>query len=152
MPNTADFYEDLVRVSGDAMVVSNAQGLIILWNAAAERIFGFSEQEALGQPLDIITPERFRARHWEGYHKTMATGITRYGADVLRVPAIHKDGHSLSIAFTVAMLKAADGRVTAISSTIRDETSRFIEERNLRKKLAELEEQVKLLQAPGQKP
>jgi len=104
-------------------------------------MFGFTPDEALGNSLDLIIPERLRGRHWSGYEKTMATGETRYGHDVLRVPAVHKDGRSLSIAFTVALLHSAeaDQSVTGIVAVIRDETSRFTEERNLRKRLAELE-------------
>ncbi|WP_448207009.1 PAS domain-containing protein [Azospirillum sp. sgz302134] len=132
-------FEQLVRVAGDAIIVSDAKGAITVWNAAAERIFGFTEAEALGQSLDLIIPERQRQRHWDGYDKTMQTGITRYGANVLRVPAVHKDGHALSIAFTVALLTGADGKVTGIAAIVRDETSRWTEERKLRRRLAELE-------------
>jgi hypothetical protein len=80
-----------------------------------------------------------RGRHWDGYHKTMATGETRYGNDVLRVPAVHKDGRSMSIAFTVALLHSPQHELTGIVAVIRDETSRFQEDRLLRKRLAELE-------------
>jgi PAS domain S-box-containing protein len=134
-------FEQLVDVIGDAVVISDASGAITLWNPAAERMFGFSPEEALGNSLDLIIPERLRGRHWSGYEKTMATGETRYGHDVLRVPAVHKDGRSLSIAFTVALLHSAgpEKSVTGIVAVIRDETSRFTEERNLRKRLAELE-------------
>ena len=66
-------------------------------------MFGHSEAEALGQPLDLITPERFRQRHGDGFAQAMKTGTTKYGNDLLKVPAIHKDGHTMSIAFTVAM-------------------------------------------------
>jgi PAS domain S-box-containing protein len=132
----------LVAAIGDAVVVSDASGKIILWNPAAQRIFGYSESEALGQPLDIITPQRLQQRHWDGYHKTMATGITRYGNDVLRVPAVHKDGHALSIAFTVAMLYTPDHKVSSIVAVIRDETIRFEEDRKLKKKLVELEAEL----------
>ena len=59
-------YEQFVRGMGDAVVISNAQGDIVLWNKAAERIFGYTEAEALGKRLDLITPDRFRHRHWEG--------------------------------------------------------------------------------------
>ena len=84
---------------------ANAEGKIIVWNPACRAYFRLcTEAEALGQSLDMITPERLRKRHWEGYDKSMATGTTRYGNDVLRVPAVHKDGRSMSIAFTVAML------------------------------------------------
>lgn len=129
----------LVAAAGDAIVVSDAQGAITLWNPAAERIFGFSEAEAIGRSLDLITPERQRQRHWDGYAKTMRTGVTRYGTEVLRVPALHKDGRSLSIAFTVGLLHDADGTVSGILAIIRDETKRWNDERQMRKRLADLE-------------
>ncbi len=132
----------LVGAIGDAVVVCNAQGEVTLWNAAAERMFGFSAAEAMGQSMDIIIPERLRQRHWDGYHKTMATGVTRYGNDVLRVPAVNKAGQAMSIAFTVAMLYTPEGKVDAIVAIIRDESSRFKEERALRTRLAELEAQL----------
>jgi PAS domain S-box-containing protein len=129
----------LIEAAGDAIVVSDPDGAIVVWNAAAERIFGFSSSEALGQSLDLITPERQRQRHWDGYAKTMRTGITRYGTEVLRVPALHKDGRSLSIAFTVGLLHGSDGAVTGILAIIRDETRRWNDERQMRKRLSELE-------------
>jgi PAS domain S-box-containing protein len=124
---------ELVAAIGDAIIVSDSKGLITLWNPAAERIFGFSETEALGKSLDLITPERYQQRHWDGFHETMRTGKTRYAFDVLRVPAVHKDGRALSIAFTVAMISSG------IVAVIRDETQRWSEERDLRKRLAHLE-------------
>ncbi len=138
MTSTLDLAQ-LVNVVGDAIVVCDGSGAITLWNPAATRMFGFTEADALGQSLDLIIPERQRQRHWDGYHKTMETGETRYGNDVLRVPALHKDGHSLSIAFTVAMLHTPEKKVSAIVAIIRDESARFAEDRLLRKRLAELE-------------
>jgi PAS domain S-box-containing protein len=132
-------FAQLVANSGDAIVVSDARGIITVWNGAAERIFGFAEAEALGQSLDLITPERHRERHWRGYEKTMRTGITRYGSDLLKVPALHKDGRALSIAFTVGLLFDAERNVTGITAIIRDETARWTEERQLRRRIAELE-------------
>ena len=140
--------DELVTGLGDAMVVCDASGAIVMWNPAATRIFGFSQDEALGQSLDLIIPERLKARHWEGYHKTMATGITRYGADLLRVPAVNKAGTPMSIAFTVSMLHNADGSVAAIASVIRDETQRFNDDRALKKQLLELQAKVAAMAAP----
>jgi len=131
--------DQFVTAIGDAIVVSDAQGAITVWNPAAERMFGFSRDEALGRSLDLIIPERQRQRHWDGYEKTMRTGETRYGTQLLRVPALHKDGHTLSIAFTVALLRGADGAVTGIVAVVRDETTRWNEERALRRRVAELE-------------
>jgi len=139
----------LVEAIGDAIIVSDAGGAITLWNPAAERVFGFTEAEALGQSLDLIIPERLRHRHWEGYHKTMSTGLTRYGHDLLRVPGAHKDGRTMSIAFTVALLQAPGGEVTGIVAVVRDETARFTEERNLKKRVTELEAQAGQLSWPA---
>ena len=146
--NTTIDCSELVAASGDAIIASDGQGHIVLWNAAAQRIFGHSEAQALGRPLDMIIPERLRKRHGEGYEKSMRTGETRYGSSLLRVPALHKDGRTLSIAFSVAMLFSADRKVSAIVAIIRDETDRFNEERELRKRLAELE--ARLAAAPPQ--
>jgi PAS domain S-box-containing protein len=142
-------YQQLVEMIGDAIVVADATGAINLWNPAAERLFGFTQAEALGNSLDLIIPERLRARHWAGYGKTMASGDTRYAHDVLRVPAAHKDGRALSIAFTVGLLYGPQRAVKGILAVIRDETTRFAEERNLRKRLAELETNVTHEHLPG---
>jgi PAS domain S-box-containing protein len=136
-------FKQLVEGAGDAIMVCDAKGAITFWNRAAERIFGFAEAEALGQSLDMIIPQRQRQRHWDGYHKTMETGITKYGADLLRVPALHKDGHTLSIAFTVSMLFSQNREVTGIVAIVRDETARFAEERKLRARLQEAETTIK---------
>ena len=140
--NTSIDCRQLVASVGDAIVASDAQGRIVLWNPGAERMFGHTEAEALGQSLDLIIPERLRRRHNEGYQKSMETGTTRYGNDLLRVPALHKDGHTLSIAFTVAMLFDSQHKVGSIVAVIRDETARFNEDRALRMRLAELEAQA----------
>ncbi|MGU3496258.1 PAS domain S-box protein [Xanthobacteraceae bacterium A53D] len=130
----------LLESAADAVVASDAEGLITVWNAGAERIFGFSLEEAVGQSLDIIIPEQFRARHWEGYHQTVSTGESRYGAgDLLAVPGLCKDGRRISIEFTIVLMKDGSGTVTGMASTIRDVSKRFEETRALKKKLAELE-------------
>jgi PAS domain S-box-containing protein len=135
-------YQQLVGALGDAIVVSDAKGVINVWNPAAERLFGFTQAEALGNSLDLIVPERLRERHWAGYRKTMASGETRYAHDLLRVPAAHRDGRTLSIAFTVGLLFGLQREVIGIVAVIRDETTRFAEERNLRKRIAELENHI----------
>jgi PAS domain S-box-containing protein len=129
----------LVAAAGDAIVAADPEGLICLWNPAAERIFGFTATDALGRSLDLIIPERFRERHWTGYREVMRTGHTRYGTEVLRVPALRKDGQRISIAFTVALLRSPAGAVSGIAAIVRDETARWQEEQALRRRVAELE-------------
>jgi PAS domain S-box-containing protein len=137
-------YKQLVEALADAVVVADPSGAIRFWSPAAERLFGFTEGEAVGNSLDLIVPERFRERHWAGYKRTMATGQTGYAHDVLRVPAVHKDGRALSIAFTVGLLYGPQGNVIGILAVIRDETARFAEDRNLHKRLAELEQRERV--------
>ena len=131
----------LVDCIGDAVIVADAHEKIVLWNAAATRIFGYTEEEALGNTLDLIVPERQRQRHNEGYSKSMETGTTRYGTSLLKVPAKHKDGRTLSIAFTVGMLFDEKHQANGVAAVIRDETERFTEEKALKKRLSDLENQ-----------
>ncbi|CAM3760047.1 PAS domain-containing protein [Polynucleobacter brandtiae] len=129
----------LLDCIGDAMIVADAHEKIVLWNAAATRIFGYTEAEVLGKTLDLIVPERQRQRHSEGYRHSMHTGTTRYGSALLKVPAKHKDGRTLSIAFTVGMLLNEQHEAYGVVAVIRDETERFAQERALQKRLADLE-------------
>jgi len=140
IPEMSIGYQQVVEALGDAVVICDRDGVIRFWNAAAERLFGFTKADALGKSLDLIIPERLRQRHWAGYDKAMASGETRYNSDLLRVPAVHKNGRPLSIAFTVAILPGAEQRVTGIAAVIRDDTRRFVEERELRRIFAEEEE------------
>lgn len=133
--------QQFLTVIGDAVIICDVDGTITAWNPAAERLFGFTQSEALGTSLDIIIPERQRQRHWSGYHQTMQSGLTRYGTSLLHVPALTRDGGTISIAFTVALLPGKDGKPASIIAIIRDETARFNEERALRQRLAEAEQQ-----------
>nr|WP_245516189.1 PAS domain-containing protein [Ancylobacter aquaticus] len=127
----------LIDSAADAVVASDAEGAIVLWNPGAERIFGFTEEEALGSSLDIIIPEPFRARHWEGYRETVASGQSRYGAgDMLSVPGLTQDGRRISLEFTIALLRDEAGKVSGMVAVLRDITPRFEEMKALKKKMA----------------
>lgn len=138
MNHTIDL-EAFVRTTGDAIIAVNLDGIIVSWNPAAEHIFGYFAAEALGQSLNLIIPERFRQRHWRGFRHTMQTGTSKYGTQTMRVPALHRDGQTLSVAFTLALLPSSDTTVETIVATVRDETERWNEERELRNRVAELE-------------
>ena len=133
-------YRQIVDQSPDAVVFGDAKGIIRLWNAGAQAIFGFTPEEALGQSMDIIIPERLRGRHWDGYHKVMATGVSRYGTgDLLAVPAVTRDGRTISIEFTIQMLKGPGCEILGPVAVIRDVTKRFQREREMARRLKELE-------------
>ena len=133
------FASRLVAGLPDAVVYADAAGVIRVWNEGARRMFGFGEEEAIGQSLDLIIPESLRPRHWSGYAHTMQTGESRYGAgDLLAVPALHKDGRRISVEFTIVPFQDADGRMEGIAAVMRDVTARFEEVRGLRRQVKEL--------------
>jgi PAS domain S-box-containing protein len=121
----------------DAIIAADRDGIIRFWNPGAERIFGHVSGEAIGRSLDLIIPERLRQRHWDGFRHTMETGHSRYGeGDLLSVPALRKDGTTISVEFTIVLLKTESVVVCGIVAIMRDVTQRFEEMRHLRRKLA----------------
>ena len=134
-----------VRAAPEAIVACDPSGTIVLWNGGAERIFGYPAGDALGQNLDLIVPEKQRARHWAGYEATMATGATKYGDALLTVPATHRDGRRLSIEFSVALLRDDAGKIAGIAAVIRDASERWAADRELRQRLAEAERKLREL-------
>jgi PAS domain S-box-containing protein len=130
----------ILQSSSEAIMASDVEGKIMFWNPGATRIFGFDATEALGQSLDLIIPERLRARHWQGYRHVMATGHSRYSeGDLLSVPALTKDGRRISVEFTIAILRDDQGNMIGMASVMRDSTARFEEMKSLRRRIAELE-------------
>ncbi|ALJ39001.1 PAS sensor domain-containing protein [Azospirillum brasilense] len=127
----------LLNSPAEAIAYSDREGIIRFWNAGAERVFGFTAEEALGQSLDIIIPDRQRQRHWDGYDQVMKTGESRYGSgDLLSVPATRKDGTRISVEFTIVPLKDADGAMMGMAAVMRDVTARFDEVKALRRQAA----------------
>ncbi len=132
--------ERIVKSNSDAILFADREGLIRLWNEGAEAMFGYSAAEAEGKSLDLIIPENLRGRHWEGYHKVMASGVTRYGTELLSAPGIKKDGTRLSLEFSMVIVKGEEGAVLGTGAIIRDITVRFQKEKALKERLKVLEE------------
>ncbi|BEH11669.1 PAS domain S-box protein [Geobacter sulfurreducens subsp. ethanolicus] len=123
----------------DAVVYADREGIIRLWSPGAERMFGFAAAEAVGQSLDLIIPENLRARHWEGYRRVMDTGTTRYGTKLLTAPALRADGSRLSTEFSMALVRDGAGDMAGSGAVIRDVTERWLKEKDMKERLAELE-------------
>jgi len=133
----------IVENSPMAILFADREGKIRLWNSGAETVFGYTEKEALGQSLDLIVPERQRQRHWEGWEKVMASGVTKYGRDPLAVPAMRKDGSRISIEFNVVLIRAGSGELAGVAALVQDVTARWQKQKELNARLAALEARAK---------
>ena len=129
----------VVEDSQMAIIFADRDGVIHFWNSGAEAMFGYPAKEAMGQTLDLIVPERQRSRHWEGYHKVMATGITKYGRELLAVPALTKDGRRISIEFSIVLLRAPAGELLGAAAIMQDVTTRWQQQKELRARLEALQ-------------
>jgi PAS domain S-box-containing protein len=142
-PERGWLFQKIVEDSPVAILFADREGKIRLWNAGAEAMFGYTADEALGQSLDLIVPERQRARHWEGWDRVMATGVTRYGHDVLAVPALRKDGSRISVEFYILLLRAPTGEILGAAAILLDVTARWQQQKELKTRLQALEARAK---------
>jgi PAS domain S-box-containing protein len=136
---TGLLYQRIVEDSPIAILFADREGKIRFWNSGAEIVFGYAAREAVGQSLDLIVPEKQRARHWEGWTRAMATGVTKYGREPLAVPAIRKDGTRISIEFHIVLVRSASGELEGAAAMVQDVTARWQREKELRARLAALE-------------
>lgn len=131
--------------ASDAILISDRDGIIRYWNNGAERMFGHTAAEAVGQSLDLIIPENLRVRHWEGYGRVMASGETKYKTGLLSSPGVHKDGTRVSLEFSMVLLRDDSGVMAGCASIMRDVTDRWKKEKELKERLTTCE--TKLLES-----
>jgi PAS domain S-box-containing protein len=131
--------QQIVDLAPDAILAADRQGTIRYWNAGAETIFGYTATEALGQSLDLIIPEKLRERHWQGYHQTMLSGQSRYGAKLLSVPALCRNGRQVSSEFCIVLLRNESEEVLGVAAIMRDASEAWTREKVLKERLASLE-------------
>ncbi len=129
-----------------AVIFTDREGIVRLWNHGAEAMFGWTAAETVGKSMDMMVLEKHKARHWEGYDRVMQTGVTKYGREMLAVPALTKDGRRISIEFNIALVKDNSGRVLGAAATINDVSARWERDKALRTRLNELESKVKQLE------
>lgn len=130
--------EDILRAMSEGMIFADLEGIIRIWNSGAEAIFGFTADEAVGQSLDIIIPERLRQAHWDGYRKAIAHGDTYSGKGSRVTRSLHKTDQQLYVDMSFAMVKNKSGELLGSMAVARNATARFLEEKNLRKQIADL--------------
>ncbi len=130
---------ELLDQGPDAVIFADTSGVITYWNAAATRVFGHSAEAALGQSLDLIIPEAQRAAHWRGFDRALEAGETKYWGKALPTRSLRADGEAIYVELSFAIVKAADGKVIGALACARDITERWTQDREMRRKLRELE-------------
>jgi PAS domain S-box-containing protein len=126
----------------DAIVAADGERRIVLFNPAAERLFGVTAEEALGTPLERFIPARFRAGHAAHMHEFGETGVgTRHmGRHAEPLPALRADGSELPVEATIAQVALDGGRL--FTAVLRDVSARLRAEAELRELAATLEVRV----------
>jgi PAS domain S-box-containing protein len=132
----------LIDQLADAVIFADREGLIQVWNAGAEAVFGYPAEQALGRRLDLLIPERLRSAHWAAFDAAVDTGQMKHGRGSMTTRSMHKDGSDLYVDLSFALVKDEAGRALGSVSVARDITSRFRAEKETRKRLAELEAQI----------
>lgn len=139
----------LIEQSPDAVIFAGTDGMIAVWNQAAERVFGHSAASTIGQSLDIIIPDQFRDAHWTGYDRALAAGETKYRGQALTTRAVRADGETIYVDLGFEIVKDAAGTVIGAMATARDVTERFNRDRETRRELRELREAAKAATSPS---
>jgi PAS domain S-box-containing protein len=139
----------ITETANDAIISANDQGKIISWNKAAEKIFGYSQEEAAGRSLDMIVPERFREAHNKGMARISKGGSPRVIGKTVELSGLHKNSTEFPIELSLSTWVIEGER--HFCGIIRDITRRKIAENALKKSEENLKNQAeKLKQANAQ--
>lgn len=122
-------FVQIASTSPDGVVCADSRGLITFWNAAAEQMFGYGVAEAVGQPIDLIVPERMRGGHGGGLQRVAGGGKPRLLGKTVELPARHKDGTEFPIELSLSRWQE-EGR-SAFGSIMRDIRERRANEERL---------------------
>lgn len=115
-------FRAVVAATPDAVVLADRDGTILLWNQAAARLFGYSEGEAIGQPLTLLMPPRYREAHQAGMKRLGTTGETRVMGRTVELHGLRKDGTEFPLELSIGAGQSPEG--VFYSGIIRDITRR----------------------------
>ncbi len=129
----------IVESSDDAIISKDLAGIILTWNAGAERIFGYKAHEVVGQPVSILIP----ANRQDEEPKILARIRVGERVDHFETVRRHKDGHPIDISLSISPIRDEWGRIMGASKIARD----ISERKEAEAKLRESEQQLKDLLA-----
>lgn len=123
-------FRSVAKSANDAIISIDSTGSIILWNDAAERAFGYTADEALGQPLTLIVPPRLREAHENALHRAVSTGRLHIIGTTVEVVGLRKDGREFPVELSLASWGTTEG--TFFTGIIREITDRKRAEEEIR--------------------
>ena len=106
-----DRFREVVQTAPDAIILADGEGRILSWNGAAERLFGYTAQEMLGQFLTLIMPERYRLNHQRALDRVRTTGDLRLKGTIVSMHGLHKDGREFPIEMSLSSWISGGQRV-----------------------------------------
>jgi PAS domain S-box-containing protein len=115
-------FRSLVESASDAIVVADHRGFILSWNRSASKLFGYTNEEAIGKPLTILMPERYHPAHEKGLAFIESTGTSRMMGTMLELHGLRRDGTEFPIEISLATWSSAAGNF--YSGIIRDISAR----------------------------
>ncbi|MDZ4073168.1 MAG: PAS domain S-box protein [Hylemonella sp.] len=128
----------ILRNMPEALIFCDLEGIIRVWNGGAEKVFGWSAAEAVGQSLDLIIPERMRKAHWDGFNQALERGGVKPGRTSMITRSLHKAEEFIYVDMSFEMVRNEAGQMLGSLAVARDATKRFNDEKALRKQLADL--------------
>jgi PAS domain S-box-containing protein len=95
----------------NAVVITDATGVIRFWSGGAERAFGYAADEAVGQTVELIIPDQYRADHWTGFRRAMDVGATSLEGRTIPFPVRQADGAVVAFPGRLTLIRQAEGQV-----------------------------------------
>ncbi|GAA4404154.1 PAS domain S-box protein [Quisquiliibacterium transsilvanicum] len=139
--NGPAIHRAVVEQMNEAVIVVDREGIVRIWNASAEALFGHSSGEMLGGGLEAIVPERLWQAHDTGFRRAVDSGHAKHAGRVMTTRAVHKSGARLYVDISFSMLRGDDGTVFGVAAVGRDCTAREEAQRAARPALRQASEQ-----------
>ena len=127
--NSPSLFRSILEQMSDAVIYADNEGTIVLWNAAAAALFGYSAAEAIGRTLDLIVPAHLQGSHWRGFKRAIASGALSLQGRPTLTRTQHQSGRKLYVDMTFALVKTSGGKVRGAVGVARDVMERIEQQR-----------------------